>query len=228
MNINLIIPIAAHYPKFDLEIPPLFRMDNKGILVCLRSISGLELDVFKSIYVTILKKHDDLYNISDLLNLQFKRLGLINAKVVILNNPTNSQAETIYETIRQEKINGSVFIKDADCSFVGEIVPYNSIAIYSLNKLNLVDPQRKSYVVIDDGFYITNIIEKRIVSQYFNAGAYVFEDVDEFVKYYKSFQVSEGLCLSHIIYKMLLDKIVFRPILVNEYNDFDVKLYKIN
>ena len=87
--------------------------------------------------------------------------------------------------------------------------------------MTVVDPQNKSYVVVDDMFYITNIIEKKIISHYFNAGGVCFENVDDFCKYYN--QVSkygDKIYVSHVIYSMLLDKKVFRPILVENYEDF--------
>ena len=96
------------------------------------------------------------------------------------------------------------------------------MAIYPLDKLHLVDTQSNSYVVVDDGFFITNIIEKRVVSHYFNAGGYAFEDTEEFKKYYEAFQKKNGLCMSHIIYKMLLNKMIFRPVLVKEYRDYNL------
>lgn len=70
-------------------------------------------------------------------------------------------------------------------------------------------------------YYITNIIEKRIISHYFNAGGYIFEDAVMFCSYYEKYRHKTGLCLSHIIYSMLLDKQIFRPTVVDDYIDFE-------
>ncbi len=222
MNFSLIVPIAANNSEYITEIPALFRLGNQGFSTCVKAISGLDLNLFDNIYFSILRQHDEKFRITDLLMLQFRRLGLNNAKVVVLKDPTISEADTIYRTIEQENIKGALFVKDADCSFEGEIIQQNGVAIYPLDKLHLVDPQRKSYVVVDDGFFITNIIEKRVVSHYFNAGGYAFEDAEEFKKYYEAFQKKNGLCMSHIIYKMLLNKMIFRPVLVKEYRDYNL------
>ena len=188
---------------------------------CVNSVLGLNIVDFNSIYFTILKKHDVRYQLSALFYLQFERLKLYNAKVVILETPTNSQAETIYETIKQENISGSIFVKDADGYFVGKAEAINSIAIYPLEDLQIVDPQNKSYVSVDDMFYVTNVIEKKIISHYFNAGGSSYEDVEDFCKYYEMISKYEGrLYVSHIIYSMLLDKKIFKPILVKDYKDF--------
>lgn len=218
---SLIVPIAADKPIYEHEMPFVFSLAPDGVMFCIKAILGFSLDHFTNIYFTILKKHDDLYCLSDLFAMQFKRLKLVNAKVVVLDEPTASQPETIYRTILNENITGSIFIKDADCSFVcNDVQPYNSVAIHPLEDLEWVNPQHKSYVNVDEMFYITNIIEKKIVSHYFCAGGYCFEDSKVFIDYYLKLQDNNGLYLSHIIYNMLLNKSVFRPIRIKEYIDY--------
>lgn len=222
-SFNLIVPIAADKPVYNQEMPFVFSLSKEGIMFCIKAILGLQLNKFDKIYFTILKKHDELFCLSDLFKLQFKRLQLNNAKVVVLDEPTYSQPETIYKTIEKENIEGGVFIKDADCTFTCDIEPANGIAIYPLESLEWVNPQNKSYVSIDDMFYITNIIEKRIIDHYFCAGGYSFDDAKEYCKYFEKLKINHGLYLSHIVYAMLLNKKVFRPIIVKNYVDFEAK-----
>lgn len=220
-SFSLIVPIAADKDEYEYEMPYVFGLNKAGIMHCINSALGLNLDVFNGIYFTILKKHEDKYRLKELFELQFSRLGLTKAKVVVLPEPTSSQAETVYNTIKSEDIIGSIFIKDADGYFAGEAQPINSIAIYPLEDLQFVDPQNKSYVSVDDMYYVTNIIEKRVVSHYFNAGGSSYEDVNDFCRYYEVASQFDGkLYISHIIYSMLLDKKIFRPILVKDYKDF--------
>lgn len=220
-SFSLIVPIAADKAIYENEMPYVFRLAQDGIMQCIKAVLGLDLDKFDHIYFTILEKHNKKYCLSDLFCLQFKRLNMSNAKVVVLKDNTRSQADTVYKTILHENISGSIFVKDADCSFVCEIDRKNSVAIYPLENLEWVNPQHKSYVQVDDMFYITNIIEKKIVSHYFCAGGYCFERVEDYCNYYETLQYNDGLFLSHIIYSMLLDKKIFRPILIKEYIDFE-------
>lgn len=141
---------------------------------------------------------------------------------MLLDKPTATQAETIVRTISQEKITGSVFIKDADCFFSAEVLPENGVAVYPLEQLELVDPRHKSYVAVDDMQHITNIIEKRVVSHLFNAGGYCFEDIETFLKAYDKCASLGSIYLSHLIYAMLLDGESFRPIQVKKYNDWNI------
>ena len=228
MKFNLIVPIAADKPEYNDERPYVFGFDADGMIICVKSIMGLDTSKFDAIYFTILRKHDEQYGLREMLEFQFKRIGLSHAKVVVLDAPTSSQPETIYRTIEAEGIEGAIFVKDGDCYFSCEPYPQNGVAIYPLEKLPIVDPSNKSYVAVDDMYYITNIIEKRVVSHYFNAGGYCFESTSQFCNYYERLCKHGHIYLSHIIYAMLLDKHEFRPFQVKGYKDWGTeRLYKI-
>lgn len=220
MNISLIVPLCSDKAEYEYNIPYLFNFSSEGVSLCVKSIQGLDLNRFDYIYFTILEKLDTKYCLSELLHLQFKKLGLSKAKIVVLENPTSSQAETVYQTVKRENITGCIFIKDADGYFTGDFTLCNSVAVFPLDRLEMVNPGNKSYVELDDQFYITNIIEKRIISRYFNAGAYIFEEADVFGKYFERLSHYKNLFMSHIVYSMLLDKISFRPFDVKEYQDW--------
>ena len=95
--------------------------------------------------------------------MQCKRLGLVNVKIAILDEPTRDQVETVFMTIQQERISGSIYIKDADCYFESKEAIRNGVAIYPIEELEMLDPRDKSYVAVDDMYYITNIIEKSVI-----------------------------------------------------------------
>ena len=220
---TLIVPIAANKEDYAHKLPQPFRLDDEGTMFCVKAIMGLPLNEIENIYFVILREHDNRFMLREQLLMQFRRHGLAKAHVTILEESTNSQAETVARAIKVNSIKGIVFVKDADCYFTAdEILPQNSVAIYALENLPIVDPQHKSYVAVDDMFYVTNIIEKRVVSHFFSAGGYCFEDADEFCRYYSRLKEYSPLYLSHIIYMMLLDKKIFRPILVEDYQDWSV------
>lgn len=217
---SLLVPVAADKPEYAQGLPYVFGLDNDGVVICIKSIMGLELDKFDNIYFTVLKKHDEQFFIVDLLNLQFKRLGITNARVVVLDEPTQDQTETIYRTILHENIQGSIFIKDADSFFKTKQNNENAVAIFPIEELEMLAPKDKSYVAVDDMYYLTNIIEKSVVGHYISAGGYNINDADTFIRYYKHLRGFGHLYLSHIIYAMLLDKKSFRPMMVTDYKDW--------
>ena len=85
MSISLIIPIGADNIEYENYMPYIFNFAPDGISLCIKSIQGLDLNRFDNIYFTILEKYDKKYYLSLLLKLQFKKLGLSNAKVVVLD-----------------------------------------------------------------------------------------------------------------------------------------------
>ena len=221
-EVSLIVPAAADLSEYDSKLPRMFSPAEDGILYCIKSVLGLNLQVFDHIYFTILRKHAEKYDIDSLLRLQFNRLGLDKAEIIILDTPTSTQAETIIRTIERTGIEGSIFIKDADSYFCGEIIPENGVAVYPLENLDIVDPKNKSYVAVDDMQYVTNIIEKRVISRYFNAGGYCFEDARDYIRAYQKYRGYGNIYLSHLIYAMLLDRHTFRPIKVTDYIDWNI------
>lgn len=220
MQLSLIVPMAADKPEYEHTMPYVFNFSDDGILLCIKAIQGLALSKFEHIYFVILEKTDKKYNLLELLQMQFRNLGLQSAEVLSLKQVTNSQAQTVYECVRQKHIEGGIFVKDADGYFSCGFTETNGIAIYPLDKLDMVNPHNKSYVDLDDQFYITNIIEKKIISRYFNAGGYLFEDAKVFCEYYERLMHYDQLYMSHIIYAMLLDNIPFRPFEVEGFVDW--------
>ncbi len=221
-NFSLIVPAASDKQSMGGKMPHIFAPDCNGVMLCVKSVLGLNLDAFDAIYFTILRKHARAFDADTMLQLQFRRFGLDNAHIVILEEATATQAETIARTIEQENISGAVFIKDADSYFIAEVFPENGVAVFPLESLDLVDPRNKSYVAVDDMHHVTNIIEKKVVSNLFNAGGYCFEDAAHFLQVYNAHKDLGSIYLSHLIYSMLLDRDVFHPIQVAQYQDSNI------
>lgn len=220
MSRNLIIPVAADKMEYMDKMPYVFGLGDDGIIICIKSILGLPLDKFDHIYFSIIRKHEERFFVCDSLYMQCRRLSLKNVKIVILDQPTSDQVETVYQTIQKEDICGSIFVKDGDSFFELEDLEYNGVAVYPIEGLDYLDPRNKSYVAIDDMHYITNIIEKSVIGHYISAGGYAFEDSNVFCRYRDLLRGYGRLYLSHIIYAMLLDGYSFRPMEVSNYRDW--------
>lgn len=227
---NLIVPMVTNQLKgFPIE----YQYNNEGVMKCVEAISDLPLKQFTDIYFIISKQADIEWHLEtkirwDLLRLlnKDKLAPNTNIKFIKLEDQTKSQVETIYNAVTQSHIEGSIFIKDADNSFTLNKIPFgNSLCIYSIEDCKVFEPQHKSYVSIDDNMLITNIIEKRVVSKYFNCGGYSFKDVNCFIEAYDHFKDSDDhVYLSHLIYYlMLVKKILFTPEIATNYNDFTLE-----
>lgn len=227
---NLIVPMVTDQLN---NYPIEYQYNDKGVMKCVDAISGLPLKQFTDIYFVINTRADERWHLQikikcDIFNLvcDGKLSADTNIHFVKIDFQTKSQVETIYNAIVAANITGSVFIKDADNSFTLNKLPLgNSVCIYSIEDCTVFEPQHKSYVSIDDNMLITNIIEKRIISKYFNCGGYSFSDVTHFIDAYNHFKnMNEHVYLSHLIYYLMLEKkILFTPEIATDYNDFTLE-----
>ncbi len=222
-------------PMLSLEediVPIEYQYDKEtGVMNCIRSLKGIDTSLFSDVYFIILKKHNDKFNIVSKIDteLHMDREGQkFNVHYSIAFEHTKSQAETVYNCIKKYNIAGPIFIKDADNMCVcDKIYEGNTVLIYPLENTPVVDPQHKSYINIDEQNFVTNIIEKRVISGMFNCGGYSFADANDFIEAYDSIlkyeDKSTHMYISHIIYWLILNKqLKFRPIVANFYDDFSL------
>lgn len=227
---TLIVPMVS--VKSKNTVPLEFQYDNKtGQINCIKALEGIDLSMFTKIYFIMLYEHELKYHVAEKITVARKfNKKLLNTEVIFkfLDNPTSSQAETIYNTIVEYNIEGPIFIKDADntCTCEGQIKG-NTVLVYPLENIPIVDPQHKSYVSVDDQNFVVNIIEKRVVSNLFNCGGYSFMDASLFKTAYESLlgyeDIANHMYISHIIYWLILNKkIKFRPVEAVYYEDFEL------
>jgi len=192
-----------------------------GNLMLVESIMGLDLSDVNKLYITLLREHVEHY---DCLNGIHQ--AILNAdvgceyEIVLLENSTKSQPETVFETIKAANISGPIFIKDSDNFFRTKVVAENSVCNIELGDVGLINPANKSYVEIDDEGIVKNIVEKQVISSRFCTGGYSFYSAAEFCSYLTKLKNAEGLYVSHIIYKMLLDGHIFHSRRVEECLDW--------
>lgn len=200
-------------PKWMLTHP-------SGNLMVAEAIKNLNLSGVSNVYLVILKEHVDRYKCISGLRQAFYDIGVNDLKIVVLDGHTKNQPETVAKAIVSENITGPIFIKDSDNAFKCEVVSKNSVAIFDLNKMGLVNAANKSYITLDDNQLISNIVEKEVISPLFCVGGYSFADSQEFLNFYNKLKDHESLYISHIIYAMILQNIAFEPINVSDYIDW--------
>lgn len=218
---NLIIPAAGKSSRFPGVRPKWMLTHPTGNLVIAEAIRHLELGNVDNIFLVLLKEHVDQYHPIYGIEKAFESLGVNDRlKIVILEQETRSQPETVARAIEMENISGPILIKDSDNSFSCKVEPINSVAICSLNSMDIVNVNNKSYVTLNENKLITNIVEKQVISPYFSVGGYGFENASEYLQYYKKLESHSNLYISHIIFEMLLDDVVFHPVFADNYNDW--------
>lgn len=232
---TLIMPMLDTSPKYKDKCPIEFQYNNEtGIMNCIETLNRMDLRKIGSIHFIILKQHDNEYDITRKIKSAIKfdeeRYEDIDIVISKVNNPTSSQAQTIYDEINRYDIEGPIIIKDADnaCDMDLDNCKGNFVFVYPLELTPIVDPQHKSYIAIDDQNFVTNIIEKRVVSNLFNCGGYGFNNAEDFRTAYEALMAFEDIhnhmYISHIIYWLMLNKsLKFRPIEATGYEDFEIK-----
>lgn len=217
---SLIIPCAGKSTRFPGMKPKYLLTHPNGGLLMLEGIKGLYLYDFDGIYITILKEHDELYKASDIVYSAFDKLNFLKKLHITILDETNSQPETVAETIKLNNIEGHILIKDSDDYFESDIIKDNVVCYYDLAKMSSTNAINKSYITLNNSGYIDNIVEKRVISENFCCGGYSFKDAKEYLSYYHKLKDYNNLYISHIIYSMLLDGISFIPHKVKNYYDW--------
>ncbi|GMM10553.1 hypothetical protein I12421_09300 [Campylobacter lari] len=218
---NLILPVAGSSSRFPGLKPKWLLTHPSGNIMLIEAIRGLNLKEIDNIYLVCIREHYNKYELFNFLSEQFEVLGCANKlKIIILDNKTKSQPETVYMGIKKAKISGQIYIKDSDNFFRETKINGNFISTYDLNYMDYVNANNKSYISINEQNIVTNIVEKKIISPIFNVGGYGFENAETFCEYYEKLQYSNDLYISHIIYKMMLDGYIFENSIVNEYVDW--------
>lgn len=221
MKRTLIIPLVADVHS------KVFEYDRDTCMInCVKSISTLELNKFDEVHFVLYSETTKTLRLTEKISADMTRISNVRFNFILLSNITSSPAETVYKalsTIGWD--NRMIFIKDGDNTFnVNNIKFDNCIITASLENISLVDPQHKSYIKVDEQGFITNCIEKRVISDKFIAGGYSFKDAKLFKTAYENLKkYTSTFYISDIIYWLILNKDEkFLPIEAIEFNDFNI------
>ena len=213
---DLIVPFAARQKEM-----PFLLEGAPETLPFAQALSGIMPEKFEHIFIALLAEDDRRLEMSPRIRESFAAHGWEKRlEIVSLPEATTCEAETIAETLERTGSRGSFWVKDPDNFFRAEPIPENVVTAFPLDALVRVNPQNKSYLAISDGDYILNIAEKRVIGRHFCTGGYGFAKSEEFLATFRRLKNLGRLYISHIIYRMLLDDILFRPLYVSDYQDW--------
>ena len=216
---DIIIPCAGQSTRFPNMRPKYLLCDYLG-----RSMIQLAADQYltdHTVHIVILQKHEDQYKVTSQLRSMFGTL----VKVIVLEHPTSGPAETIDQALNSITVpKGDGFlVKDCDSMFEHDrLSPGNKIFVDTLDANPAIRmPGNKSYVIDNNLGVVSNIVEKKIISDTFCVGGYQFESVDIYRDAYnkvKNSRLSE-IYISSIIDYLVTNGTIFSTSKVKHYLD---------
>jgi hypothetical protein len=219
---KIIIPCCGRSSRFPNQPPKWILPAHDGRPMLALAIARLRYNP-DDLVVTILQEHEEQFRVSQ---------GIADAlgsrpRMVVLNKPTRSQAETVACTLRELTLSEPFLIKDSDNTFelTNIAQDYNYICVDSLNNHDTINPRNKSYLQVDHRNVITNIREKVVISDLFSVGGYFFRSPQQFLEFYDRLLTNTAdwqreLYISDVIGSMILEGVPFQARNVVGYEDW--------
>lgn len=218
---NLIVPMAGKSSRFPNLRPKWMLTHPSGKFMAVEAISSLNLARFDNIYFVCLKSHEEEFRFLKGFTDEIDELGIgKKTQIILLDAPTRDQPETVKEAIQKAGIKGPIFIKDSDNHFSVDVDGTNLVCYHDLNKSGLIKPSNKSYLTLDKSGFLSNIVEKNVISPFYCVGGYGFRDADLFVRALDELKQDSDRYISDIIFKLILDGEMFKATIVGEYQDW--------
>ncbi|HEY0192778.1 MAG TPA: hypothetical protein VGC42_16780 [Kofleriaceae bacterium] len=219
---KVIVPCGGRSSRYPNQPPKWMLPAHDGRPMLALAVSGLGVDP-ADLIVTILGEHEAKYRVRQGLEAAFGQ----PIRVVVLDEPTRSQPETVARTLEAVKLDEPFLIKDSDNTFVvdGLAQETNYVCVDSLNNYDQINPRNKSYLQVDHKDVVTNIREKVVISDLFSVGGYSFLDPAQFLDHYRRLsrhtaEWQRELYVSDIIGAMILEGVPFRARRITGYQDW--------
>jgi choline kinase len=217
---TLILPVAGRSSRFAGTRPKWMLTMPDGRLMIEQSVEGLNLHSFDRVIVVALSEHVEKYTSLSRMTMLLKKGICEHIEILLLDEPTASQVETIAVSLKKAKVEGEFFVKDCDNTFHVEYSGGNGVAVVDLHSVAKVNAANKSYVQTDPLGLVKNIVEKHVISNFFCCGGYGFSSVELFLTHWTRLKSHKDLYLSHVIFSMIMEGIEFQTLNANAYFDW--------
>jgi len=219
---NLLIPAAGASSRFpDMKLKWLLTHPT-GDLVIQKVLAPFDFNEYDRIVITVLKEHEEKYNISTVINQIFGDI----VELCVLEQKTYSAVETVRQTIQKMNLVGHLTIKDSDGVIQSDFpLSKNYVCGCKVDQFNIREIHNKSFVIHNENNVVLDIQEKNIVSDVVCLGVYSVS-VDDFISAYESIQKSmayryEGeMYISHIISYLISNGVAFECQYVEDFKDW--------
>ncbi|MBR3516850.1 MAG: hypothetical protein IKO10_11100 [Lachnospiraceae bacterium] len=227
---TLIVPCAGKSSRFSGMPPKWLLKYPDGSLMVRKAMDGLPLNAYDRIIVTAVKEHVEAYDVNNKLDIALQGLPC-DYELCVLEEFTSCQAETVYKTLKKFSVTGSFSVKDSDNYIkIKDSDNADFVAGVDMHKFprEIERLSSKSFLMVNDQGIITDIIEKKIVSQFISIGMYGFSSTDLFCEAFEHLAETKGMAneiyLSHVIsYLIGTKKSVYSYNEADDYEDWGTK-----
>ena len=179
----VIIPAAGKSSRFNGKKPKWLRTHPDGRLMIDRALDTFsEIECDRYLITT-----NEINNDFDVIN-TLKDACPYLTDVILINSQTNSAVDTVLEGLKHIpnlSFDRPIFIKDTD-NYVR--LDWNTIDLntsftvgFDLKSGELSNITNKSYLVYNDMGYVTDFVEKKIISDMIGVGTHYIKSINEFM-----------------------------------------------
>ena len=217
---DLLVPCAGKSSRFITQRPKyLLTMPNGKLMI--ESVIEPFKGKYERLLFAILREHDEKFDSKNVLRKIFPE-----SEILIIDELTKGQADTVLRMINHFDVKNSFLIKDSDTYFqipVDYESNKNYISVCDARKVPHVKLHNKSFADISDQNFVIRTGEKEIMSKFFSCGGYFFSKPSDFIenfKKYEEIQIGGEYFISNIIDMMIDSGIVFHPMECDNYEDW--------
>lgn len=193
---TFVIPMAGHGSRFINEgyILPKYMIEVQGKTLFEYSLESLPIEIANKLIFVCLKKHELDFKVSAFIK---EKINHHSIEIVLLDEITRGQAETVYMARDQINENGELLIYNIDTYFKSSTL--KSTLLDKNHKKDGVlgafidqsDDEKWSFAQIDSNGIVTKTTEKEKISNYALTGLYHFSKSNDFLNIAKKW-IEEG------------------------------------
>lgn len=180
-----IIPMAGLGTRVKKEFPdspkPLIPLNGKPVFEYALQYVLDNISSFSKVVVIVLEEHVKNYKIDEVVKKYFKE----KATILVIPKPTNGQLETVLKADKYLNTKEGVLIGNADTVINDDIIktiqnkPKNVEGIISVIE---ADGDNWSFTKLDKNELVTEVAEKKRISNWCSTGLYYFDNASTFLK----------------------------------------------
>ena len=219
---KLIIPAAGQSTRYGLSRPKFLLQHPKGTTMVTAGLLGLRgLDVDEVIVVSLSEFFESISQESVKTEL-IEHFGC-NVNLVLLDKSTPSMVDTIAAGIQTMQNDDAIIVKDTDNYIeVSDLraLQGDFLTFADLRSFPEVKAHNKSFIESDSQRFVSNIVEKKIISSEINTGLIGFSRASYFLRAMKALQGTGERYVSDVVRYLLSEGENFVAVPAKDYIDW--------